>query len=885
MSKIRIVEIFTLIKKYFVAFISICFFVILAVGLFLGMGNASDATVNSIYEYYEAQHLHDLEVILPYGITEGEIQQLEDIEGVDIVEKAPYSYEWFSIGNDRYQAKVSNVPKAVDILSLREGKLPEKAGEVAIEESWAKDHGISIGDKIIFNSNYSGETKLLTQIANYNEADVDDLVEYLSVDKDSQVLEYLTVYEYEVTAFVECPTRIVSDSAKENSILNGLPVDVKLFVSEECFQSEQFAYCNQIRILSNDLRGYSYREEAYKKKCSELKSQVQSCLNSIYAEKNRLLQENKKQIEKRGQEEIDFVEKNYSRFEKLISEAKEKLQKFTDKEIKEMDASILDREYNGNYLISETVVSMLDNMRVILSGTFIVIGLLVCFSAVSRFVSQQTKLIGTKKALGMRTGEILSTFLLFTGISVFLGCLVGVFVVGPIIQRIILSTMENTFNIASFSDGFDVIEALTITLFELFTLVVVTWITVRKKLTRTAISLLSGNEITVQKHHFYEKMKAWKRLHLFTKTIINNATTDLVRVFATIIGIAGATALIVISITIYNNLGESLKTQFSKSFHFDSVIYFEVSEEDAINEISDVLEKHQAEGTAVYWKNTPVEIQENEMTLLRVIVPENQDEFDSFVEIVDSASHNKLDTNNGLYCSYSISSWYGEKAEIIGITDNYGKKYEVNPDAFFDSYLATGFIIVDKATYAKIFGVESTPNVFLVNTKNVNDIGELKSDLNNVQGYCSISDYQLASKYAFNVVQSLVKILVIIYMFISLVMSVLIVLNLLNQHILEKKKELIVLRINGYGIKDTKRYIYTDTIIIGIISVLIGVVIGSVLGNIAMAALDSPGAFFLRRIDFIACIAGIVISGILTFTMSIISLKKIDKLKLSDISA
>ena len=74
---------------------------------------------------------------------------------------------------------------------------------------------------------------------------------------------------------------------------------------------------------------------------------------------------------------------------------------------------------------------------------------------------------------------------------------------------------------------------------------------------------------------------------------MNNFVNDKRRVFATIVGIAGCTALIVSSFTFRNNVLKSIDLQFERYYHFDSFVTF--SDESAMKEIEKVLDKHKLE--------------------------------------------------------------------------------------------------------------------------------------------------------------------------------------------------------------------------------------------------------------------------------------------------
>jgi hypothetical protein len=67
----------------------------------------------------------------------------------------------------------------------------------------------------------------------------------------------------------------------------------------------------------------------------------------------------------------------------------------------------------------------------------------------------------------------------------------------------------------------------------------------------------------------------------------------------------------------------------------------------------------------------------------------------------------------------------------------------------------------------------------------------------------------------------------------------------------EKKRELMVLMINGFSGKDAKRYIYYDTIVLTVLGIIAGLVLGCIMGSITVGAIEPSTATFVKDIDWI----------------------------------
>ena len=125
---------------------------------------------------------------------------------------------------------------------------------------------------------------------------------------------------------------------------------------------------------------------------------------------------------------------------------------------------------------------------------------------------------------------------------------------------------------------------------------------------------------------------------------------------------------------------------------------------------------------------------------------------------------------------------------------------------------------------------------------------------------------------------------VAIYLALAALMAVVVLLNLNVMFIDEKKRELIVLMINGFSVKDAKRYIYNDTIVLTVIGIVLGVVLGCVMGAVTVGSVEPSTASFVKDVDPMAVLVGVVGSAALALIMSVIALRRIPKFELTDIN-
>jgi putative ABC transport system permease protein len=100
----------------------------------------------------------------------------------------------------------------------------------------------------------------------------------------------------------------------------------------------------------------------------------------------------------------------------------------------------------------------------------------------------------------------------------------------------------------------------------------------------------------------------------------------------------------------------------------------------------------------------------------------------------------------------------------------------------------------------------------------------------------------------------------------------------------EKKRDLIVLMINGFSLRDAKRYIYLDSIVLTIIGIVIGIVVGSVMGYLSIQSIEFEMDDYIADPSVIACLAGVASTAFFAVLVNLIALRRIGKFKLTDIN-
>ena len=689
-------------------------------------------------------------------------------------------------------------------------------------------------------------------------------------------------------------------------------VDVENYVEENrekllemcddiCVLADEYGY-PRIKQIAEEIAGYirDFNYDIVKEKILEYEGEIDNILdeiNNVFVNYYKQLSDAREQLDYGWDQyytglatyedmsnKLVYAEKQLKDGKIKYEEGKEKLSEFKEvtSSFQEYGCTTFTRGTNVSYIIGQSYSEMMAKLRYSMASLFVIVGLLVCYSAISRIVYDQTVDIGTKKALGLTQVEITKHYLLYTGVCIVLGCILGNLIGYFAVLPVLVNSLSNSFTIR-LQIKFYIEDSLYICVFEAILLTLVTYLACAKSLNKNAIDLLKGQDTIQGKQRFYEKYDAWNKLSLYTKTIINNCFNEKRRVFGTIIGVLGSTALVVTALTLNDNILDSYKRQYDKLYFFDKIVNYDETKPEGKQEIINLFDKYGIEYADTLYTRHYINNPDGSIIPAFTFVPEDIEQFSKLVKIYETTNYGN-EPYQGFWLSNSYHAFYKTtENDLINVVDISGKQVDIKPSGYFESYLTNGTIIMDKQTYKDLFDNDAISNTFIINSQ-VKDYDKFEIELKKTDGYLSQIDHKEYSKGSYAAFQIVSKALVAIYMVLSILMAFLVILNLLMMFVDEKKRELIVLMINGFSIKQAKKYIYTDTIFLTIIGIVLGLIVGSIVGNLSVKAFEFNQTIFVHRVDIKACLIATGVTTILTIMVSLLALRKIGKFKLTDIN-
>lgn len=883
MKKTQRLYLIRTIQKNIISFMAVALMVATGISIYLGNHSAAKAILNKANDYFINNQLHSLEVTGIYGIREADLLAMNNLEQVDLVEGGYSTVSWVDVGNKtgKLPVRIHSLLTQLNQPILLQGHLPGSENEIAVEQKMAEEEGIRVGDTLKVEHN--GELKRTTFV---------------------------------VSAVINQPSYSCAKALDSRGMTDiGIgSVNYYMAVSREAFQPSYFrdAYTTAY-IKSYDLDEYAFFSEEYKEKEADLKD----ALVQLGEERSLLDWED---IRSSYEKEIRDAKEELSRYKEALEEANElvsdSLKKdwsapgYADlspyygkiKEVLERSETYLQlqeeelQEAEGlleEYDCNEWVVSVRDefgdvrSIEVIVEGLyglgysmaliFLLVSVIVCYSAISRMINEERVRIGMQKALGFSGKEILLHYMSFGTICAAVGVMEGWLASVLTVQSLSLRIYEDVFLFGRIPYAFDWKQAGFVSVLFMVVFLLSTYFACRKEIGQPAITLLRGELPSRETPFFFENWNLYRRQRLYRKTMIKNVLSDPPRVMTTTIGVAGCIVLLVISFTMLISMEESVLVQFEKYFRYSHRLVVDSRVADH-EEFEAILEEEKVDYIRVQDNLTLYREPGGNWGTAHLLVVGEEENLEDFLFLKDPRTGRKAEIPEdgmlvSIKCAENHHLRFGSGLEVR-IKGSQIK--EIPYRGMVEHYLGYNLFVVSEEYYEKLTGNEAAKGVYLLKG-NPEGLYEKVKDLG---GFLSVRDN---SEYQ-GMGDSLITVVLICFVF-AAVMAVLVMLNQNVMYINRKAKELSVMRINGFTLKETQAFVSRDNLILTAIGILLGWGVGISLGYVVTMVMEVANTHYIRTPSIRACLFSALIGMVFAYLMNKIAVRRIKKLNLTDINA
>lgn len=844
-------------------FVSIAVISLLGVAVLTGIYAGCRDMFRGADRFYDAQGLRDIQVVSTLGLTSDDVDALRAVDGVETVQgmrsqsvKVPIDGAEKTVTiNEIAGDDGSDDAAALDRPYLESGRMPTRAGEVAVTRKFLKDSGYRIGDKLT-----------VTPVATAAES-TDDSGD--SADDSPSFPTQLTITGQVLDlADLSNPDGIGSEAFRNNAAS-----DYAFFAPSDGVTGDVYT------SISLTVAGAKTEDTFSDRYDRTVRTVVDRITTQIQSQRQKA---RRQQLIDEAQRKIDDARAKASL---QPAEVQAQMQAQLDKESAQVPDKIAQarwyvstRSAIGGFSQLKSDVSSIESIGRAFPVVFLTVAVLMSLTAMTRMVEEERGLIGTYVGLGYGPAAIAVRYVLFAALACLIGGGLGL-VAGFIgIPAFLLVVLQGLYTVPGVRLEYDwVYGSAGIALF-VVGIVVATIVACAGELRQTPAALMRPKAPKAGTRVLLERVRpVWRRMGFLNKVTVRNIMRFKSRLIMTVGGVAGCTALIVCGLAINDSVDAIPARQYQDIYRYDLMV---VTDHD---DLAAVEQRLRGDGK-LDGAMTPARIDSGEMTNaadesttvqlvavpaagdlrriadLRVVADGTMDGYRTGIEIKlgdtagTGAAASPTFTGSGVIVSRSAAASLGVKAgDEITLRNGGSERAKARVYAVSESVIGSD-LYMTTAYYKQLFGADAGDDA----TDTVSDGVELNAIYANLKGsdddqidyaaklgrdtkvLSAVSNAKLERSFEFKLMAAVVALIVGLAGGLALV----VLFTLANTNVSERVREMATLKVLGFYDREVHTYVNKEMMILTLVGIVVGLPLGRWVGGLLTAALNMPGMYF-----------------------------------------
>lgn len=485
---------------------------------------------------------------------------------------------------------------------------------------------------------------------------------------------------------------------------------------------------------------------------------------------------------------------------------------------------------------------------------FFLVAALISLTTMTRMVEEQRVQIGTMKALGYGKAAIAGKYIGYALIATLGGSIFGVLAGEKILPFIIIYAYMILYkHLPAILVPYHMSYALQASGIAVACTLIATIASCYKELAAEPAELMRPAAPKQGKRILLERIGIiWKHLNFTWKSTVRNLVRYKKRFFMTVFGIGGCMGMMLFGFGLKDSISAIVPLQYEQIQLYDGdVILKEDVTEEERNEVQKELDTDKKVSVTAENLLKNIEVSSGESSQeVYLDVPKDVEAFKKFVVIRDRKTKEiySLDDKGAILTEKVAKLLEVDVGDKLTIDTDDGEK-TVLISAICENYMGH-YLYMTSEVYEKTFGEAPAYNSIYYRTQDrtteeAKDVGE---NIMKCDGTLSISYTTSLKKQVDHMLESLD--IVIIVLIISAGMLAFVVLyNLNNINITERKRELATLKVLGFYDKEVSSYVYRENILLTLIGALAGLLIGKILHRFIIETVEIDSVMFGRNID------------------------------------
>ncbi|NLY21200.1 MAG: ABC transporter permease [Tissierellia bacterium] len=502
----------------------------------------------------------------------------------------------------------------------------------------------------------------------------------------------------------------------------------------------------------------------------------------------------------------------------------------------------------------------------------------------TRMVDEQRLEIGTLKALGYSNYDIMKKYFIYGGVASLIGGLFGILVGHEIISKLIFDAYAGSYIFTSTRIKYNIFYSIMAILIGFVCTTISAIFAAKSSLEENAAILMRGKPPKSGTRIFLERVKpVWNKLNFMQKVTARNMFRYKKRMFMTILGVSGCTALLFLGLGIQDSIGSIMDKQFGDIYKYNVIsIYDEDFGETSYSKYQEMINSDDRieKSEKVFVDNVDIDNPGGLTQSVMMMVPESNEEFYKLVSLRDRKSQSPVEIKDGgVIINEKLATIYDKKiGDTIIFKDSDMVQYEVVINGITENYSGHN-MYMNSSYYDEVFGEKYSPNADLIEfvSPGADENQLLIEDIIANKSIMSVVNMDVTTTFLDDVMGTL-DIIVYVIIVCASVLAFVVLYNLTNINISERMRELSTIKVLGFYPKEVTSYVYRETLILTSMGIVVGYLFGFIMHRMIINNLLPDNVMLNPQIT----IRNLVISAILTLIFSFIVMISVHK-KLKDI--
>lgn len=563
-----------------------------------------------------------------------------------------------------------------------------------------------------------------------------------------------------------------------------------------------------------------------------------------------------------------------------LTQAKKKINKAKTqvKDIKKGESITLTKNESVSVLSYLANCESIEALSLLFPTLFFLVAALVSMTTMTRMVEELRTQNGIFRALGYSKRDVIQQYLIYAFLATFfasgLGIVVGTYFFPSIIYylyRLIMFTVDAPTRII-----FDPLICLQTLIISVAIILIVTYYVCAKELSEVPAQILRPKAPRLGKRILLEKISfIWQRLSFNQKVTMRNIFRYKKRFLMSVIGIAGCTGLIVVGFGLKKSIAPLADEQYGKMWTYDGVVSYQNDLTDKeFHTVKNNFKNNKAikETMGIFNKKITIDNQ-----IATIEIPSSLKKFEHYIQLNDIETKQKLTlSNDGVYINAKLAELLDcQKGDILTIELD-DQEYQVKIVGIYELYFQH-YIYMTPDYYRSITGksVEYNSEYFILQSDA--NIKQLEKECDHQEDISSISFVSGTSESFRNQMESINSVVIILIVCAG-ALCFIVLYNLTNINIQERKSEIATIKVLGFRPKEVNDYVFRENIILALIGSIVGLFLGTWIHAYLIRTVEVDMTMFIRSVHYSAYIYAVVLTMVFTLLINFFMQKVLRKI-------